>query len=67
MWCRCLRYRQTRLQVKRNASDWGNQELFRGLYEGILPPLLIGAPSGENPMTKSVFLYSDEAIVLDVT
>lgn len=42
-----LFFSQTRLQVKRVGADGIPQNLFRGLYDGVLPPLLVGAPSGE--------------------
>lgn len=35
---------QTRLQLPRGDAS---PELFRGLYDGVLPPLLAGLPSGE--------------------
>lgn len=43
---------QTRLQVRRDGSTGVSPELFKGLYDGVLPPLLAGTPSGEKKKKK---------------
>lgn len=45
---------QTRLQMRRDASRGLDAELFQGLYDGVLPPLLVGAPSGERHGSRNV-------------
>lgn len=42
---------QTRLQLPRGS---GSPELFRGLYDGVLPPLLAGLPSGMHNFREGV-------------
>lgn len=52
---------QTRLQLPR---DGASPELFRGLYDGVLPPLLAGLPSGENAKRMGARMPPDSLAVL---